>query len=103
MVDNGVDFGFYINFDLVGFTNNGLDDAQSDEITEVFAQFGLALDYRDVCLKNGGYIDTWVRKNTGEKVEELYFENEEDAERVAGELQKLIDTAIKVIKPVKRF
>jgi hypothetical protein len=87
-VEDDVDYGFYINAHLTDFDINGEDDVQNDEINEVFAKFGKHLDFRDIVLKNNGYVDS--ADSWGGNHDEYFFKNEEDAKNVSKYLQELI-------------
>lgn len=93
-IDNDVDFGWFVGVNLHGFTINGEVDAQNDEINEVFAEFGIVINFKEIVLANSGYIDTWEHRTLGE-LHEYFFKDKRDAERVADGLQRLIDVAIK--------
>lgn len=96
--DNGVDYGWYINARLEGFEINGEEDAQNDELNDVFAEFGLNINIRDiVLLQNSGYVDSWDSTFNG-RIEEYFFKDKADAEFVAKTLQTLIDTVLKTFK-----
>lgn len=89
-IDDGVNYGYFVGANLDGFTINGEVDAQNEEINEVFAEFGVKIDYRQICLDNFGYIDTWNSKWNGD-IDELFYHDKKDADFVAKTLQNLIN------------
>jgi hypothetical protein len=94
-IDGGVDFGFFVGANLEGLTINGEEDAQNDEINELFAEFGITINFKDIVLLNGGYVDSWEHRTLG-TIDEYFFKNKDDAEFVAKTLQNLIDTILAV-------